>query len=532
MTKPIFSKTQKKTELFKCGTDPLYFINNYCKIVHQEHGKMLFKTYPFQDECVESFIQNKLTLIAKARQLGCSTIVGAFIAWVILFHRNKEVLIVATQQLTAKNLLKKVKLIVKWLPDWLTAEVGRVGTHDNETVFTLTNGSTVKASATSSGAIRSEALALLVIDEAAHIDNMDELWLAMKPTIATGGKCIALSTPAGAFGWFYETFKGAEQGLNDWNVLKFDWKAHPDRDDEWYKQTRKDLPASGWRQEFEVSFEASGRTFIEPENIAQLEESIIKPDKTGFVDGKFWYWANADKNTEYMLTIDVARGDGGDSNVLDVWELSTLEQVAQYSSNELGIDLFSGIVFQAYQLFGKDPLVVVDGSTYGHDFCRRLQTLGCKNLYFSAKGSSGEYVPQWKAETMRGNVSYGLTMTATNRLNIYNLFEEYVRNKKVVIHSRRTFEEVQTFIWKDKKPQAASGKCDDTITTAAMACYVKENYFKDVKNKSVKQASLLNAIYRTTGSLAQVVGNKINKTNQANSELAKYYKKFSWVYRG
>jgi phage FluMu gp28-like protein len=75
----------------------------------------------------------------------------------------------------------------------------------------LTNGSEVKAASTSGDAGRSEALSLLVIDEAAHVDGLEELWTGLYPTLSTGGRCIALSTPNGVGNWFHKTYIEAEQ---------------------------------------------------------------------------------------------------------------------------------------------------------------------------------------------------------------------------------------------------------------------------------------------------------------------------------
>ena len=79
----------------------------------------------------------------------------------------------------------------------------------------MSNGSQIKASSTSGDAGRSEALSLLVIDEAAHVDGLDELWTGLYPTLSTGGRCIALSTPNGVGNWFHQTYVDSDNGNND-----------------------------------------------------------------------------------------------------------------------------------------------------------------------------------------------------------------------------------------------------------------------------------------------------------------------------
>ena len=155
------TKSQLKKELLKCGRDPVYFINNYIKVAHPLKGLIPFSLYPFQKDCVKSFNSNRFNIVLKARQLGLSTTSAAYITWLLLFHRNKNVVVMATKLDTAGNLVKKVKLAMKSLPEWMMITKIVV---NNRNSFQLDNGSQVKAISTSGDAGRSEALSLLVID--------------------------------------------------------------------------------------------------------------------------------------------------------------------------------------------------------------------------------------------------------------------------------------------------------------------------------------------------------------------------------
>ena len=140
------SKKEILKEIVKAGKDPDYFINNYAKISHPMKGLIPFKTYDFQSDLINSFNDHRFTVILKARQLGISTITAAYIAWMMMFHRDKNILVIATKFNTASNLVKKVKSIIKHLPDWLTISNIAI---DNRTSFELSNGSQIKASSTS-----------------------------------------------------------------------------------------------------------------------------------------------------------------------------------------------------------------------------------------------------------------------------------------------------------------------------------------------------------------------------------------------
>ncbi len=186
-----WTKDQIKKELIRCGSDPKHFIRNYCKIATEKGGIVDFKLYPFQEDLLDSFRDNKDNIILKARQLGISTVTSAYVAWLGIFRKARNIVIVATKEKTAINLLRKVKLIFDHLPPWIS-QMASV-TKNNTTTLELSNRSKIEAAPLTEDVGRSESLSLLVIDEAASIPKMDEVWTSLKPTISTGGKIVALS---------------------------------------------------------------------------------------------------------------------------------------------------------------------------------------------------------------------------------------------------------------------------------------------------------------------------------------------------
>jgi hypothetical protein len=166
------TKEEIKKELIKCGRNPTYFINNYVRISHPIKGLIPFNLYSFQEEVVKDFKDHRYNIILKARQLGISTTIAGYVTWLMLFHRNKNVVVMATKLNTAANLVKKVKLAMKSIPEWMMIAKIII---DNRNSFELNNGSQVKAISTTGDAGRSEALSLLIVDEAAFVENMEEI---------------------------------------------------------------------------------------------------------------------------------------------------------------------------------------------------------------------------------------------------------------------------------------------------------------------------------------------------------------------
>ena len=312
------TKKEILKEIVKAGKDPVYFTINYCRISHPQKGLIPFKAYDYQQELLKDFDDYRFNIILKARQLGISTITAAYIAWLMLFHRDKNILVVATKLQTATNLVKKVKAIIKNLPDWMRISDIEI---DNRTSFELKNGSQIKGSSTSGDAGRSEALSLLVIDEAAHVEKLDELWTALYPTLSTGGRCIALSTPNGVGNWFHQNCVEAEAGTNAFHMTTLMWDVHPDRDQKWFEKETRNMSKRQIAQELECNFNVSGETVIHPDDIQWYLDRITAPEyRTGF-DRNYWIWKRYDPEKAHLIVADVARGDGKDNSAFHIFEL-------------------------------------------------------------------------------------------------------------------------------------------------------------------------------------------------------------------
>ena len=513
-------------EVVKSGKKPVYFINTYCKIPHPGKGLIPFKTYDFQADLVDDLALHRFIVVLKARQLGISTITAAYVAWLVLFHRDKNVLIVATKLATAANLVKKVKTILKNLPPWLKIANFSV---DNKNSIELTNGSQVKASSTSGDAGRSEALSLLVIDEAAHIDGLDELWTGLYPTISTGGRCIAISTPNGVGDWFHETFVGAESGENEFLPVNLPWDVHPERDEEWFKTETKNMSRRQIAQEYECNFNTSGDTVIHGDDILRIKESLVEPKyRVGF-DRNTWIWEEAQEGNSYLLVADVARGDGADSSTFHVFKLQTMEIVAEYKGKPTS-DLFSEILYTT-GLEYKEAMLVVENNNVGFHVLEKLIEKGYKNVYHSKKGTH-QYVEQ-HAALGDSSVVPGFTTSLKTRPLIIAKFEEFIRNKVLTIYSKRLANELDTFIWKNGRPEAQRGYNDDLVMAAAIGCWVRDTAIIENERDVEYKKAFLNSISTSRTVLeTRATGQYKASLQDRYKEEQKIRKDFSWIFKG
>lgn len=214
----------------KCAADPAYFMKKYCKIQHPSRGTVDFKLYPFQEDCVREFRDNPKNIILKCRQMGISTLTAGYSIWLMTFHKDKSILVISKDQETAKNLVTKVRFANDNLPSWMKVKASE----DNRTSLRLQNGSQIKAVSASGNSGRSFALSLLVVDEAAFIDNIHDIWTSVQPAMTHGGgNAIILSTPNGMGNWFHQMWQKAENGENSFNNITLHWTKHPEYGQAW-----------------------------------------------------------------------------------------------------------------------------------------------------------------------------------------------------------------------------------------------------------------------------------------------------------
>ena len=490
------TERQVREEIIKCGRDPVYFLRNYAKIVHPVRGLIPFKTYDFQDDLLESFRDYRLNIVLKSRQLGISTLAAGYAAWLMAYHKQKNILVMATKLDTATNLVKKTKLIFDNTPSWILPHKVKIR---NKLSIELSNGSIIKASTKSEDAGRSEALSLLILDEAAFIDNMEDIWKGVKPTITTGGRLLAVSTPNGVGNWFHQTYVDGEAGKNDFHTSNLHWSVHPDRDDAWFEKETRNMKRRDVAQEYECNFNMSGMTVIDPTDIEYIETKLIKePTHRAGFDRNLWIWEPYDPNYTYLLVADVARGDGADYSVFHIINLQTLEIVAEYQGKPTP-DLFSEFLNQVGREYGH-CMIVVENNSYGYGVLEKLINLAYPSLYWSIK-STHEYVDAVTAETM-SNAVPGFTTSSGTRPLIVSKLEEFIRNKLIKTPSSRFLNELKVFVWKEgAKPEAMRGYNDDLVMALAIGCWIRDTALVANQREIEYQKAMLGSVFVTSRTL-------------------------------
>lgn len=470
-----------RIEYQKCAQDPAYFMKRYCYIQHPTRARLLFGLYNYQEKALETFQIKDRTIVLKGRQIGLSTVVACYSLWMMIFHKDKNVLVIATKQDTAKNLITKVRFAFDNLPPWLQVPC----IENNKLSLRFKNGSQIKASSSSGDAGRSEAVSLLVLDEAAFIKNADDIWTAAQATLSTGGKAIIISTPNGIGNFFYEKYiEGVEYKDKDrdgvFYPIKLDWSVHPERDAKWRETQGQILGEQKARQEFDAEFLGSGNTVIDGDviefyNQTYKREPILKRGPGGDV----WVWENPNYNTSYIVVADVARGENseeGDYSACHIIDATSCAQVAEYKGRIPTVDFGNLLVGLATEY--NDALLVVENSSIGWSTITTILSRQYKNLFYMTddiKYLDPDEIPDNNLNRKDRKSIAGFTTSRRTRPLIISKLDEYMRSKTVIIRSERTITELLTFVWLNGKPQAASEKYhDDLIMSLAIGLWIRD----------------------------------------------------------
>ena len=488
-----------REEYKKCLQDPVHFMKKYCQIQHPQKGKIPFHLYSFQETALRELRDNEYNIILKSRQLGISTLSAGYALWLMTFFGDKNILVIATKQEVAKNLVLKVKVMYENLPSWLKLPAAE----DNKLSLRLNNGSQIKATSSSGDSGRSEALSLLIIDEAAFISNVEEIWISAQQTLATGGGAIILSTPNGTGNFFHKTWVGAEEGRNRFNTIRLHWSVHPDRNQVWRDKQDELLGPKGAAQECDCDFISSGHTVIDGALLQWYNQTTIQDPIEKRDSENLWIWEKPDYSRDYIVVADVARGDGGDFSGFHVIDVESVTQVAEFkgqiSTKEYG-NLLVNIATEY-----NDALLVIENANVGWAAIQVAIDRGYKNLYYSPKDGQVSDVSQQLARYVdlkdTSQMTPGFTTSSRTRPLVISKLDTYMRERVPVIRSRRLIEELFVFIWNGSKAEAQHGYNDDLVMAFCIGLWIRDTALKlrqqgiELNRKTLDYFSKGNGIY-------------------------------------
>ena len=499
-------------EYIKCKDDPIYFLENYVKVVHVDEGLVPFKMYKFQRKLVEAIIENRNVIVKSGRQVGKTTTTVGWLLHYILFNTEKTVGILANKAITAREILSRLQTSYQHLPKFLQQGLREW----NKGSMELENGSKVIASSTSSSAIRGFSFSCILLDEFAHVQRhiANEFIRSVYPTISSGKdtKVIIVSTPNG-FNLFYKFWNDAESGNNTFYPFKVHWSNVPGRDDAWYKNTVSTLGEDSFRQEYEAEFLGSTNTLISTERLQEMSYN----DPIFSREGLDVFEEPKEAHT-YTITVDVARGQGLDYSAFSVFDITEIpyKVVAKFRSNTVAPLHFPNIINTIGKRYNY-AYILVEINDIGSQVADVLHhDLEYENLYScSWYGRHGQQISSGAKKDSYFGVRTTKSMKKIGCSNLKALIEE----NKLLFNDYDIISELTTFISSGESYSGEDGTHDDLVITLVLfAWLVDQQYFKDLSNQNIRDNLYKNQLNQLED-LTTPFGIINNGLNQDNFEV-------------
>ena len=469
-------------EYIKCRDDIVYFLENHMRIVHVDEGLIQFSLYPFQKDLIQTISENRNVIVKTGRQVGKSTTTLGWLLHYVLFNQSKTVGILANKAATARELLSRIQIAYQHLPKYLQQGLKEW----NKGSLELENGSKIIASSTSSSAIRGFSFSCILLDEFAHVQRhiADEFIRSVYPTISSGKetKVIIVSTPNG-FNMFYKYWNDAVSGTNDFKPFKVHWSNVPNRDQGWRKKIESTIGEDAFRQEYEAEFLGSSNTLISYEKLQEL--SYTNPiHRKHDVD----VFSDVIPSHSYVMTVDVARGQGSDYSAFTVFDITELphKAVAKYRSNQVAPLVFPNII----NIIGKkynDAYILIEVNDIGSQVADVLHhDLEYENLFSTAwYGRHGQQLSGFVGG--KRDSQFGVrTSYQVNKIGCSNL-KALIEDDKLLIPDYDMISELTTFVSTGDTFSAEDGAHDDlAMTLVLFGWLVDQQYFKELSNQNIR----------------------------------------------
>jgi len=496
MSKPLESVLIKKPnvvqtftekqiqEVIRCADPvdgPQYFLDNYFYIQHPTRGRMLYQPYEYQRRLVDTYHNYRYSISLMPRQTGKSTTAAGYLLWYAMFVPDSTILVAAHKYTGSQEIMQRIRYAYESVPDFIRAGV----TSYNKGSIDFDNGSRIVSATTTENTGRGMSISLLYCDEFAFVrpNIASEFWTAISPTLATGGKCIITSTPNSDEDQFAQIWRGAnkcldeygnetEVGVNGFKAYRSKWQEHPDRDEKWAADMRAQLGEERFRREMDCEFIIYDETLINP--IFLTEMSGIDPlEKQGQVR---WY-KKPEKGNIYLVGLDPSLGTGGDPAAIQVLELPSMQQVAEWQHNKTPVQkqvrILAEITKGLTEIIGSETDVYysVENNTLGEAALVTISEYGEENI-------KGIFLSEPNRPGVGRKYRKGFTTTHKTKLSACAKFKQLIESRKLHIASKALVSELKTFVASGSSYAAKPGETDDLVMSmllvVRMATFLRE----------------------------------------------------------
>jgi hypothetical protein len=582
------TKEQVMIEYVRCMRDTPYALKTYLQTYDNTVSKYVpLELFPDQISLLQDYEEHNENIALKYRQAGVSTVTAAWVSKKLAFAKKtkpEKILIIANKLDTSLEMANKIRAFVSQWPDWVSIDFATE--KNSQKHYKLNNGCEVKAVATSKDALRGFTPTILIFDEAAFIEADSDFWAACMASLSTGGKVIVVSTPNGYDAIYYEIYDQANRSMNDFKISEMYWYRDPRYTKDLYMVKTRDIihyllnkeeypindiiswepipfsnrnyddlkkiiddgykPCSSWfesmvkklkydkrkvSQELECNFLGSGDNVFDSNMMQNIRENMILEPQNKMMGNSLWIWKEPVLGHKYIMGVDVSRGDSEDFSSFQIIDFDEREQVAEFVG-KLPPDTMAEICYKWANMYSCFIVIDITGGM-GVSTSRKLQEMGYKDLYVDGVDTANK----WKYDPKATEKIPGINFN-NKRVQIIASFEEALRHE-FKIYSSRLFNEMNTFIYINGRPDHQKGQHDDLIMSLAMACYVAESSFTNLKRVTEQTKAMLDSwsVSNNDNISKQIEFNPVIPTltdnmNQSNrnSHSREDYMKYGWLF--
>jgi hypothetical protein len=581
------TKEQLIIEVKKCMRNTPYALRTYLQTYDNTVQKYVpLDLFPDQISLIEDYDNFNENIALKYRQAGVSTVTAAWASKKLVFAKKKKpekILIIANKLDTSVEMANKIRGFTEQWPSWVG--VGFSAEKNSQRHFRLTNDCEVKAVATSKDALRGYTPTILIFDEAAFIEADNDFWSACMASLSTGGKVIVVSTPNGFDPIYYDIYDQALRRMNDFKISEMFWYKDPRYTKDLYVVKTNDLvhfllnredypkdvvidlsvenpyernheevknyilqgykPCSSWfegmvkklkfdrrkvAQELECNFLGSGDNVFDSELLQKILKNQLREPSAKLMGGALWIFKEPENNHKYVMGVDVSRGDSEDFSCIQIIDFDEKEQVLEYVG-KVPPDVIAEIAFKWGSMYNAYCVIDITGGM-GVSTARKMQEMSYPaGLYIDNVDTTNK----WKWDPKMNEKIPGINFNS-KRVQIISSFEEAMRYD-FKVYSNRLYNEMNTFIYINGRPDHQKGHHDDCIMSISMAMYVAEKSFQSLQKVVNHTKAMINSWATTVNEnknsseffnpLVPQMGRQ-NPFNQGPSR--EDYQKYGWLF--
>src|SRR5210317_569398 len=473
-TKETYTEEQIQ-DLMQC-MDPekgyLYFARKFAYIQPPVKGKLLFEPFDYQLGLMDTYHNYRFNINMMPRQTGKTTCAAIYLAWYAMFNPDQTILVAAHKYTGAQEIMARIRYVYETCPDHIRAGV----TSYNKGSIEFENGSRIVSQTTTGNTGRGMSISLLYCDEFAFVQPniAEEFWTSISPTLATGGRAIITSTPNSDEDTFATIWKQAEQrfddhgneselGINGFRSFVARWDEHPDRDEEWKAAEIGRIGEEKFRREYGCEFLVFDETLINSLKLAAMEgiNPMLNMGQTRFYE-------KIDPKKNYAIALDPSMGTGGDYAAIQVIELPTYKQVAEWQHNTTAIPGQIRVLRDICTYIADETKNVncvywsVENNGIGEAALIVINDFGEENI-------PGLFVSEPMRKGHVRKFRKGFNTTHSTKITACSRLKTMVENNKLEVNSKPFISELKNYVATGSSFQAKLGTHDDLISAMLLA---------------------------------------------------------------